>query len=137
LTLWTFQIQYIYLLISWSIFMSNRNKIKNNTITERYGKGINQMEFSMVVGFKTTFCNQCRSPLKLSVRIQSEARCSRYNFIWLRFHLLTAGRWFFPGTLVSFANKTDLHDNSNIVERRVKHPNPNPLFVTIVCIYIK
>jgi len=28
--------------------MSNRNKTKNNTITERYGKGINQMEFSMV-----------------------------------------------------------------------------------------
>ena len=35
--------------------MTNRNKIKNNTITESYGKGINQMEFSMIVGSKTKF----------------------------------------------------------------------------------
>ena len=36
--------------------------------------------------------------------------------------------WFSPGTLVSFTNKTDRHDNWswNIVESGVKHHNPNP-----------
>jgi hypothetical protein len=50
-------------------------------------------------------CNQCLSPLKLWVRTPFMARCTRYKIMWL-----ARGRWFSPGTPVSFTNKTDRHD---------------------------
>jgi len=34
------------------------------------------------------------------------------------------GWWFSPGTPVSFPNKTDHHDKTDIVESGVKHHNP-------------
>ena len=38
--------------------------------------------------------------------------------------ILTASEWFSPGSLVSFTNKTNLHDSRNCVESSVKHHNP-------------
>jgi hypothetical protein len=57
-------------------------------------------------------CNQCMSSLKLWVRIQRMTRCDRYNIMWSS---LSVGRWFSPGTLVSFTNKADRHDITEIL----------------------
>jgi len=54
-------------------------------------------------------CNQCLSPLKLWVRIQLMARCTRYNIMWYRCQWLAASQWFYSGTLVSSINKTDYY----------------------------
>ena len=71
--------------------------------------------------------NQCLSPLTLWVRILLIARCTRYNITCDKVcQWLVTGRWFSPGTPVSFTNKTNRHDNWNIVERGVKHHRPNP-----------
>ena len=52
--------------------------------------------------------------------------------------LLAAGRWFFPGTVVSSTNKTDCH-YWNIVESGAKNHNSNPMskdvqFITPTCV---
>jgi hypothetical protein len=39
---------------------------------------------------------------------------------------LVADLWFSLGTLVSFTNKTDRHDITEIMLKGVKHHNPNP-----------
>jgi len=36
----------------------------------------------MVVGFTSTYANQCLSPLTLWVRTPFMARCTRYNIMW-------------------------------------------------------
>jgi hypothetical protein len=58
-------------------------------------------------------CNKCLSPLKLWVRTPFMAR---YYTQWL-----VTGQCFFPGTLVFSINKTDCHDDWNIIECGVKH----------------
>ena len=66
-------------------------------------------------------CNQCLSPLKLWVRILLMAKFTRYNIIRIRtlydkvYQWLATIRWFSPGTPVSFTNKTDRHDITEIL----------------------
>ena len=62
--------------------------------------------------------NQCQSPLKLWVRIQLMARCTRYNIIWQSLSV-TCGR------SVVFSSFLQQRYNWNIVESDVKHHNPN------------
>ena len=60
-------------------------------------------------------CNQCLSPLKLWVWIllrRGVLDTTLCNKVW---QWLAAGRWFSPGTLVSFTNKTDHHDITEIL----------------------
>jgi hypothetical protein len=54
-------------------------------------------------------CNQCLSPLKLSIRIPLMTRCNRY-IMWL-----AAYRWFSLGTPVSSTSKTDRYDITEIL----------------------
>ena len=90
-------------------------------------------------------CNQCLSPLKLvgftttyAISAYHHQRCefeSRSGKMYLIQHYVikfvsdfVAGHWFFPGTLVSSTNKTDLPRYSgNIVDSGVKHNYPNSL----------
>jgi hypothetical protein len=61
-------------------------------------------------------CNQCLSPLKLSVWIPLMVRCTRYNVMWFKVcRWLATGQWFSPGTPVSFTNKTDRHNITEIL----------------------
>jgi hypothetical protein len=65
--------------------------------------------------------NQCLSPLTLWVRILLISRCTRYNITCDQVcQWLATDRWFSPGTPVSSTNKTNRHDNWNIVESGVK-----------------
>jgi hypothetical protein len=49
---------------------------------------------------------------------------------------LATGRWFSPGTPVSFTNKTDHHDIAEVfVESGIKHHNHNPSHTTINSLY--
>ena len=60
-------------------------------------------------------CNQCLSPLTLSVRIQLW-RCALATTLCDKVcQWLATGLWFSPGTLVSSTNKTDLHDITEIL----------------------
>jgi len=49
---------------------------------------------------------------------------------------LEAGRWFSPGTPVTSINKTDRHDNWNIVEGGIKHHTTKPPTCFIWEIYV-
>ena len=61
-------------------------------------------------------CNRWLSPLKLWYRISLMAGCARYNIICDKVgERHAAGRWFSPHTPVSFTNKTDHHDITEIV----------------------
>jgi hypothetical protein len=53
---------------------------------------------------------------QLWVRIPLIARCTRYNKVC---QLLAASQWFFPGTPVSFSNKSDRHDITEILLKMV------------------
>ena len=72
-------------------------------------------------------CNQWLSPLNCEFESHS-SRCSVLDTTlcdkvcqWL-----ATGRWFSPGTLVSFTNKTDHHDIAEILLTfAVKHHKPN------------
>jgi len=43
--------------------------------------------------------------------------------------LIATGRWFSPVTPVSSTNKSDRHDNRNIVESGIKHQKPKTIQV--------
>ena len=58
-------------------------------------------------------CNQFLSPLMLWVRISIRARCTTLCDKVCQW--LATGRWFFPGPSVSFTNKTDCHDITEIL----------------------
>jgi hypothetical protein len=58
-------------------------------------------------------CNQCLSPLLLSVRISIKARCTTLCDKVCQW--LATDRWFSPGPLVSSTNKTDSHDITEIL----------------------
>ena len=51
---------------------------------------------------------------------------SRYNNMLYSLSVTCTGRWFFPGTPVSSANKTDGHEITEILSVKVgvKHLNP-------------
>ena len=55
-------------------------------------------------------CNQCQSPLTLWVRIPNMQGLLDITFCDKVCQWFAAGQWFFPGTRVSFTNKTDCHD---------------------------
>ena len=58
-------------------------------------------------------CNQCLSPLMLWVRIWIRAMCTTLCDKVCQW--LATGRWFSPGSLVSYTNKTDRHDITEIL----------------------
>ena len=58
-------------------------------------------------------CNQCLSPLMLWVRISIMARCTSLCDKVCQWP--PTGRWFSPGPPVSFVNKTDCHDITEIL----------------------
>jgi hypothetical protein len=58
-------------------------------------------------------CNQCRSQLMLWVWISIRARCTTLCDKVCQW--LVTGRWFSPGTLMSFTNKTDRHNITEIL----------------------
>jgi len=58
-------------------------------------------------------CHQCLSPLMLWVRIMIRARCT--TLCDKVCQLLVTGRWFSPGTPISFSNKTDRHELAEIL----------------------
>jgi hypothetical protein len=60
-------------------------------------------------------CNRCLSPLVLWVRIQLRRGVLGTSLCDQFCHLLAAGWWFSPSTLVSSTNKTDGHDITEIL----------------------
>jgi len=60
-------------------------------------------------------CNQCLSPLKLWVRTPFMARCIRYNIIWCSLPVTFDRSVVFFGYSDFHANKTDLHDITEIL----------------------
>ena len=58
-------------------------------------------------------CNQCLSPLMLWGRILIRARCTTLCDKVCQW--VATGRWFSPGPPVSFTNKTDRHDITEIL----------------------
>jgi len=68
------------------------------------------------------------------------AMCAWYNTI-LCDQLcqgLPAGRWFSPGTQVSFPQENlPLRYNWNILESGNKHHNPNPLLIIVIYIHVQ
>jgi hypothetical protein len=58
-------------------------------------------------------CSQCLSPLMLWVPISIRARCITLCDNVCQW--LATGRWFSPGTPVSFTNKTERHDMAEIL----------------------
>ena len=60
-------------------------------------------------------CNQCLSPLTLWVRIPLRRGILYITLCDKVCQWLAAGRWFFPVTLISFTNKTDRHDITEIL----------------------
>jgi hypothetical protein len=90
------------------IYLSNYDNIQLHSI---YREG----PWSYGSWIYNYICNQCLSPLMLWVRIFIGARIKTLydqDCQWL-----LTGRWFSPGP----SNKTDRHDNWNIVESGVKH----------------
>ena len=73
-------------------------------------------------------CNQCLSPLMLWFRIPLRRGVRDTTICDKVSQWLAAGRWFSPSTPLSSTNKTDRHDNWNIVETGVKHHNFSPSF---------
>ena len=59
--------------------------------------------------------NKRLSPLKLRVRIPLMARCTRYNSMCSSLSVTCGMSEFFPGTLISFTNKADCHDITEIL----------------------
>ena len=82
-------------------------------------------------------CNQCLSPLMLWVRISIMARCTTFCDNVCQW--LTISRWFSPGTLVSFTNKTDRHDITEILLKvtlsTIKQTTVNFLFLKVLLIW--
>jgi hypothetical protein len=76
---------------------------------------------SFVVGsyYSTSINNQCLSPLMLLVWIPLWVRCTILCDKVCQW--LASDWWFSPGIPVSSTNKTDLHNNWNIVESAVEH----------------
>ena len=60
-------------------------------------------------------CNQFLSPQTLWVRILLMARCTRYNTSEKVCQWLATDQWFSLGTPVSFTNKTDRHNITDIL----------------------
>ena len=60
-------------------------------------------------------CNRWLSPQKLWVRIPLTVRCARYNIIWSSLSVTCGRSVVFSGNPVSFTNKTDLHDITEIL----------------------
>ena len=60
-------------------------------------------------------CNQCLSPLKLWVRIPLRRGVLDTTLCDKLCHLLVTGRWFSPGTPVSFTYKTYCHDITELL----------------------
>ena len=71
-------------------------------------------QFCVFISF-SYLCNRCLSPLTLWVRtplmrgVLGTTLCDKFC------QWLVTGQWFSPGTPVSFANKTDLHNIAEIV----------------------
>ena len=61
--------------------------------------------------------NQCLSPLKFWIRTPLMARCTRYNIMWWSLSVTCDSSVVFSGysSLVSFTNKTDRHDITEIL----------------------
>ena len=67
---------------------------------------------AVIVWISNYLCNQCLSPLIFWVRISIKARCTRLCDKVCQW--LTTPRWFSPGRPVSYTNKTDRHDITEI-----------------------
>ena len=78
-------------------------------------------------------CNQCLSPLKLWVRISIRARCTTLCDKVCQW--LVTGWWFSLGSPVSFTNKTDHHDITEILLKVVLNAikQTNKLLVIYLC----
>ena len=84
----------------------------------------------MVVGFITTYAISAYHHLCCDFESHSDDTtiCDQVS------QWLATCRWFSPGTPLSSTNKTDRHDNWNIVERGVKHHNFPPLLTTLIAL---
>jgi hypothetical protein len=89
--------------------------IINMTLSVIRYRGAVEVIDRIVVGFITTFAISVLSPLTLWVWIPFR-RGVLYTTLcqWL-----VLGRWFSPGTPVSFTNKTDRHDITEILLKMV------------------
>ena len=72
-------------------------------------------------------CNQCLSPLTLWVRIQFRRGVIDTTLCDQVCQWPAAGRWFSPGTPVSYTNKTDHHDITEILLKVALNTIPYPL----------
>jgi len=68
-------------------------------------------------------CNTCLSPLTW-VQIPFRRGVLDTTLCDKVCQWLVAGRWFSPGTLVFFTNKTNCHDITEILLKVALHPNP-------------
>ena len=80
--------------------------------------------------------NQCLSPLKLWFRTPFIARCIRYNIMLYSLWVTgDRGRWFSPCTPVSYTNKTDRHDITEILLKVALNTINQPDYVNCCLIY--
>ena len=82
-----------------------------------------------VVVVQLPICNQCLSPLTLGVRIPLSRGVIDTTLCDKVCQWLVVGRWFYLGTPVSHQQNWPPRYNWNIVEKGVKHQNPNPLII--------
>jgi hypothetical protein len=97
--------------------------IENGCVTNNFGIGSTKDNFSSRPSWLWSYgtgswiynylCNQCLSPLMLSVRISIRAR--RITLCDKVCQWLATGRWFSPGPPVSSTKKTDRHNITEIL----------------------
>ena len=107
-----FMFQIIYTTVFWVKRLNNRGihiiyawreqAYKGTVVAGSYGSWIYNY-----------LCNQCLSPLMLSVRISIIARCTTLCDKVCQW--LATGLWFCPDSPVSSTNKTDRHDIAEIL----------------------
>ena len=80
-------------------------------------------------------CNQCLSPLKLWVWTPLKRVVLNTTLCGKVCKKFTTGRWFFPAFPVSFTNKTDRHDITEILLKVALNPlnqtKPNVLYFSV------
>jgi hypothetical protein len=113
----------IYMYIMWSMNCEQfSNDLKGLSWSWSYGSWIYNY-----------LCNQCRSPLKLWVRIPLRRSVLDTTVCDQLCQWLAAGRWFFSGTPISSTNKTCRHvDMTEILLKVALNTiNPNLMVSTV------
>ena len=113
---------------------SKKKKFKNIFSTYKKHKTLYLMRLSWLWSYGNLIynylCNQCLSPLMLWVRTSLRRGILNITLCDKVCQWLAAGRWFSPGTPVSFPNKTNCHDITEILLKVALNTITLTLFLT-------